>query len=369
MTRLPGTQLLVGAQALYGDLQLSPGAGTSPALGSGDGGNPVGWLPGGGLFLTHALGPTIALGLAVAGNFGLAEEYEAGWVGRYYVEESTLLGISVLPSVAWAATDTVSVGASLNAMYGVLKTGMAINSITAPDGKLSLEDQAWGVGVNVGVHYQPAPGTRLGLVYTSPVDLGFEAKPEFSGLTPALEALLASQGLLDATVSLGIEVPQGVMVSAFQQLDDRWALLCSAGWQQWSSFGKVEVGIDDTSNPTSLTHDLDYEDTWHLALGAQVRPSGAWRIDLGVGYDSGFQGSEVTPVLPANSAWRFGAGVRHQASEKVAWGLAGAYVYGGTLTVDEQSSLPVATGGRGNLSGSYENAGIFFLAASLDWRP
>ncbi len=46
MTRLDGTQVTMGAQALYGDLGFSIGQGTSPGLGNGDGGNPIGWFPG-----------------------------------------------------------------------------------------------------------------------------------------------------------------------------------------------------------------------------------------------------------------------------------------------------------------------------------
>jgi long-subunit fatty acid transport protein len=45
-------------------------------------------------------------------------------------------------------------------------------------------------------------------------------------------------------------------------------VLGSVGWQQWSKFGKVEVGVD-SSNPTSDTTDLDYDDTWHAALGVR----------------------------------------------------------------------------------------------------
>ena len=52
MTRLEGTQVLLGAQMLYGDLKFSIGSGTSPQLGTGNGGNPVGWFPGGGAFFS-----------------------------------------------------------------------------------------------------------------------------------------------------------------------------------------------------------------------------------------------------------------------------------------------------------------------------
>ena len=43
MTRLAGDQLTLGAQLLYGDLGFSIGQGTTPALGTNAGGNPVGW--------------------------------------------------------------------------------------------------------------------------------------------------------------------------------------------------------------------------------------------------------------------------------------------------------------------------------------
>src|SRR5512134_2611800 len=61
MTRLQGTQLLLGAQLLYGDLGFSIGQGTSQELGTGDGGNPVGWFPGGSMFLTHSVSPALAV--------------------------------------------------------------------------------------------------------------------------------------------------------------------------------------------------------------------------------------------------------------------------------------------------------------------
>jgi long-chain fatty acid transport protein len=48
MSRLDGVQVQVGAQALYGNLQFSPGPLTSVPNGGNNGGNALGWLPGGG---------------------------------------------------------------------------------------------------------------------------------------------------------------------------------------------------------------------------------------------------------------------------------------------------------------------------------
>src|SRR5215471_17192137 len=59
MTRLEGNQGLLGLQALYGDVKFSPGPGTSALLGNGDGGYPIGWFPGGGLFVSYSASPDL----------------------------------------------------------------------------------------------------------------------------------------------------------------------------------------------------------------------------------------------------------------------------------------------------------------------
>lgn len=368
MTRLDGTEVLLGSQLMYGDVGFSIGSGTSVLLGTGDGGNPVGWFPGGGAFVSHSVSPDLKLGIAFTGNFGLTQKYNSGWVGRYYAQESTLLGVSVLPSVAYRLDDRLSLGASLNVMYGVLQNKVMINNITGADGQLKLDDTHWGVGVNLGILYELDSRTRFGLTYNSQIDLDFAAQPEFSNLAPGVGGLLAARGLLDAPVKLGIKVPQGVMGSVFHQLDDRWALLTSVGWQQWSRFGQSQVTVD-SSNPTSLTVDLDYKDTWHAAAGAQYKLADPLLLNFGVAYDSKFQNGSTVPVsLPANAAWRFGIGVQNQSSKTFSWGIAAEYVYGGTLDVDQQSAIPVALGGRGSVVGEYPNTGLFFVAANFSWK-
>ena len=93
----------------------------------------------------------------------------------------------------------------------------------------------------------------------------------------------------------------------------------------------MEAGID-SSNPQSLTKNLNFKDTWHVAAGAQYRLDSPWRLNFGVAYDSEFQdGSNVSPMLPANWAWRFGLGAQKQESKTFSWGLAAEYVYGGNL--------------------------------------
>lgn len=171
MTQLDGTQVLVGGQLMWMNTQFSIDGATSPGLGSGDGGRVYGsngYVPGGGAFLTHRVSPDLALGFAVAGNFGSMLDYDDGWVGRYRVQDADLVGVSVMPSIAYRVNDQLSLGAGLNGMYGMFDQRVAINNAlpSLGDGRLEIDDDTWGWGANVGVLYGATPGTRLGLTYT-----------------------------------------------------------------------------------------------------------------------------------------------------------------------------------------------------------
>jgi long-chain fatty acid transport protein len=374
MTRLQGRQVLLSGQVLWANTEFSAGSGTSPLLGSEEGGRVLGsdgWFLGGGGFMSYSLSPDLKLGLALAGNFGSPLEYDKDWVGRYYVQKATMLGISFLPSIAYKVTDKLSLGAGLNAMYGIYKNQVAINNVDPrfADGRLKLDDQTWGWGANLGLLYELDPGTRLGLTWSSQIDLDFKSRAKFSNLAPGIETVFANRGLLNSKIKVGIKVPQQVMGSVFSQVNDRWAVLGSVGWQDWSEFGQVQIGVEDSTNPTNLTTDLDFKDTWHFALGAQYRLSDPWLLNFGISYDSKFQdSSDVSPLLPVNSAWRFGVGGQQQLTKTAYWGVAAEYMYGGTLDTKLQSRVPVALGGRGDLVGSYDNTGTIFLAGYYNWQ-
>ena len=374
MTRLAGTQVLAAGQVLWSSAKFSIGAGTSPALGDGDGGYVTGsngWFPGGGGFISYSVSPDLKLGFALTGNFGAPLSYDDDWVGRYYVQETTLLGISLVPSIAYKVTDKLSLGGGVTAMYGSYKNQVAINNVdpAVGDGQLKLDDTDWGWGGNLGLLYEVTSDLRLGLTWNSQVDLDFNAPAQFSNLAPGLRTVLNNRGLLNSRINVGIKVPQQLMGSVFAQLNHRWALLGSVGWQQWSKFGQVQLGIDNPYNPVRTTAELDFKDTWHFALGAQYRLSDPWLLNFGMAYDSDFQdSSDVSPLLPLNSAWRFGVGAQHQPSETFFWGVAAEYLYGGSLDTNLQSTLPVALGGRGNLVGSYDAIGTVFLALYANWK-
>lgn len=358
MSRLQGAQFQGGLQALYGSVSFTADGNTSRRLGTDSGENALGWLPAGSMFVTVPLSEKLAVGLGALSYFGLAEDYGDNWVGRYYVQKSALLGMSLTPSVSYQATDWLSVGAGLNAMYGYLDTSMAVNNVVGPDGQMSLKDGTWGFGANVGILIKAGEKTRIGLTYLSPVDLDFSDTPAFSGLGPGLSAVLASPRQLN----LGMTVPQSAMLGVYHSLNERWAVMADFGWQDWSDFGYVEAGLE---NGGTTTLALEYQDTWHGALGAQYRASEKWLFSGGVGFDSSAVDSENrTVTLPMGQMWRFGLGAQYQLSKSVNVGAATTFGWGGDMSVDQGSDQSL----RGRVSGRYNDTWYSFTSISLTWK-
>jgi long-chain fatty acid transport protein len=362
MTLLEKSELLVGVQPLYLHAEFSPDA---DATTSGSDGDASTWLPAGGLYYVHNLMPKLKIGVSAVGYFGLGLEYENDWVGRYYVQEIKLQALGVQPALAYRVTDWLSFGVGVVALYGVLEEKVAVNNIgpNQSDGRLKIEDSDWTYQVNLGVLVEPRKGTRFGLTYLSEGDLEFKDEPDFSNLGPGLEAILRAQGLLDAKIKIEFTMPQALMLSAYHELNDRWAIMGNLGWQDWSEFGKVGVTMasEDTS---SLTIDRNYKDTWHVAFGAQYRVADPWLLTAGIAYDSSMMDDEDrTPDLPMGEAWRFGLGARYDWSQNLAFGLGYTLLWSGDLDMDVNRG-PLA----GKVSGTYENVSMNFINFYLNWK-
>ena len=282
LSYLEGTQVSGGLQALLGHLEVDYDSGTN--VPGGNSGNAVGFIPGGSFFISSQVDDRWTLGFGSYSNFGLSENYDNDWSGRYYMQNSTLAGLSFVPSAAYKIDDQWSVGIGLQAMYGFLDAQLAVNNdplgiLSRPDGQLKYKSEDWGFGGNAGLIFQPKEGTRIGLSYTSKVDLDFEDDLDFSNEDPIYSALNGVNTKLD------VSVPQTATLSLYQQIDSRWAMLASAGWQDWSEFGEVYVQLDtDTQRATTL--DQEYDDTWHLSVGSQYQATEQLLWNLGVAYDS-----------------------------------------------------------------------------------
>jgi long-chain fatty acid transport protein len=360
MSRLDKMEIMGTLQPVITDMKFQPGAETTTTGAAGDGGV---FLPTGGLFYVQPLGKDWRVGLSVGSYMGLGAKYEDNWVGRYYVQESALITLNVMPSVSYRVNDWLSIGAGLMLQYAAMKTTLALNNTTfGSDGQLEYKGDSFGVGGGAGILIEPWKGTRFGLAYVSPVKQEFDDTPEFSNaVSPINRTLAATTG----QVTLKITVPQSVMFSVYSQVTDNWALMGNLGWQNWTQFGYTGISVtsNNTGSTISTTANAEYDDTFHVAVGAHYRFHPQWRVTAGFAYDTSPVGdANRTVALPMDRQLRYSAGLICELNERVTAGLAYTFIDAGSASVNQTRGL------AGTVQGDYSSNYINVIALNLAMR-
>ena len=357
MTRLDSSQMLVGLQPAYGVSKFHKDSDTTVA--GSNGGNALGFIPGMGGYFVYSATPDLKFGLSLGSDFGLSARYQSNWSGRYYSEQTELITLGAFPVAAYRINKWLSVGAGAQIIYGKLNEKTGINDVLG-GGNASIDVGADDVGYGgmAGILIEPVEGTRFGVTYTSQVKLDFKDRPKTNNLGPVLAPLLDS----GAKVDLGLTIPNQVMVSGYHDLSDSVAIMGNVVWQQWSQFGKPSLEVTSTTS-RNVTANLDYDDTWGLALGTRYKFADDWSWSVGVAFDtSPIKKSQRTPALPMDQQIRAGTGVQYALNDRITLGAAYEYLNLGSANIDR--SRPLA----GTLQGDYATNEIHFFNVTASWK-
>lgn len=231
-----------------------------------------------------------------------------------------------------------------------------------PDGYFNVHDSRFGFGGVFGVLYQLSCDTRFGIQYLTPVRLDFRAKPHFNNVGPILEGVLTNLGFIGSTLNLHVNVPQSVMLSAYHDLNPCLSLMGNLGWQQWSKFERVTISLEDLNNRT-LTSKVKYQDTWHVAIGAEWYFSEALTFSGGIAYDSSAVSNAQRPLnFLVGSQWRFGTGARWAIWDNLLLDFSSELQWQGDLKADQHK--PIA----GHVSGMFENTYALFINSNITYQ-
>lgn len=366
LTELKGTQISANGQLILGDMRFSRDSNNQ--FNGNEGGNALQYLPGASFFVSHQIDDRSAIGFGMYGNFGLALDYDDDWAGRYFNQEAAIIGVSFQPTLAHKFTDDLSIGIGPRIMYGYYRNETAINNNLlglrdSSDGQLEYKDTDVGAGINLGLLYRVSERTRIGLAYTSKIDLEFKDSPSVRKVdNPIINAALRR---LDVdSLELDMSVPQTVLLSVAQDLDPQWKLLGSLGWQDWSEFGEIGVEVDANAADVSRTANRQYKDTWHASIGTQYQATPRLRWSVGLGYDSSaVEDKDRTVDNPMGDAWRVATGINYQIEDGLDLHAAYTLVWLGDMDVDQNKSRSDTT-----LSGTYKNAALHIIGGGATWR-
>jgi long-chain fatty acid transport protein len=333
MTQLDGLRVQGAAHLLIPTSELTNTGSTTPGGGGpiagGDGGNPYQPSPVPNFFATYQFSDSLWGGFGVTAPFGLANEYDSDWFGRYDSIETDLTVIDFSPALAFKVNDALSIGGGINIQYADAKlTSAAFGGGT--EGVSTLEGDSIDFGYNLGVRYQPREGTILGASYRSAVSHELDGRISARGTTNAD---------FDVSGRADLDLPDIATFGASQAINSKWRVMGQATWFGWNNFQDITAITDQnfsilgggiTRAPGDVVSSVvqNYQTTWAYALGVEYDYSDTWTLRGGVQFDetptTDLYRTSRTP--DGDRTW-IAAGATHKLKDNLELDLAATYIF------------------------------------------
>lgn len=303
----------------------------------------------------------LTFGISLSVPAGLGSNPGDATIGRYLLEKWTLGYLSLSPAAGYRVTEHLSLGFALDLNYASYDYQSAVfNGPGQPDGTMKLKDGDFGVGARFGVLYELTPATRLGLTYRSATTSHFSSTPEFSGLTPQRQSILAAAGILTRSVNLESRFPQAVIAGAYHEFSSGACATLDVAWLDFSQFGLTQASVGNISITTS---DSKYNNIWAGTAGLSWPLSGGWTARAGAAYaSSGVSNANRSFTLRLDRIWGVGAGALYRWSRQKSVEV--------SLTYYDLGDAPVSAGvpAVGSLYAAYSTNYAVGLNFSFRWE-
>ena len=333
-----------------------PGQAPAPIGGNQVSKDPInnGFVPSGAI--AYGITPQIALGLVVASPFSFTTNYESASWARYTADKTKLRTYDIAPSIAFAPTPNISVGASLNVVktYASLSNSLPNLSPLLPDGHQTLEGDGWDVGYTIGGQFRSGP-ISLGVSYKSKVRHKLRGTLTTAGL---LGPLAAQNRQINA--SAGFDTPWQIDFGARFAVTDKLTLNAQINRFGWSKFDTIDLGA-----PLNVAIPENYRNTWSYAGGVDYKVTPAWTLRGGVQYDQ-------TPTrdgardarVPDGNRWNFALGTSYELKPGMTVDLAANYLTVKDVPIDRTTAAYAGTAAQTPIlvNGRLDNAHVVVLA-------
>ncbi|SQD78137.1 OmpP1/FadL family transporter [Moritella yayanosii] len=285
------------------------------------------------MYYIQPINETWAVGLAMFSGYGMVSEHEGDYAVGAGAGTTDLLTFNINPSVSFKATDELSLGLGVSAVYAKATLERNLGDLTSVYGRSAsdqlflLEGDAWDYGWNVGALYEFSDNNRIGLAYRSQVDVEFEG--DFTGVT--------SRGKKIST-TLAIPLPATAEISGYHKVTPKIALTYSALWTQWSKFTELEAYSDQctfTTTPTEcFKKEEHYDDNIRYSVGAEFYV-GNTTLRAGFAFDE--QAGETTLSIPDTDRYWYTMGATYELDQTLSFDFALAYVFTKEIKFEEST--------------------------------
>lgn len=383
MTDLAGPEFSLGVNLIsptsyYSDrgsrVSSVPGTGgASVPLSGNDGGDPFDYATVPNVYFAFPLSEDKKFwaGIGVTAPFGLANEYEDDYAGRYDSTENQLTTIDVAPSVAYAPWDFLSMGFGINIQQADAKLESAVPSpitaggpVPATDGLTDLSGDDVTVGFNAGLIVKPFDSTRMGAHYRQGISHTLEGRL----ITRIPRDVPGVGGTFTRTGGKAeLDLPSIISFGISQQVNERLKILFSATWHEWQNFDDIVVQLDNGASSQALQN---YRNTWAFALGARYQMSDKLMLKAGFQYDpTPTQDHFRSTRIPDGDRTWITTGAAYDFNDKLSLDLGAAYIHVSQESILLDGTVPIGGGASTtyNLRGEVEGS-VGIAAAALRYR-
>jgi long-chain fatty acid transport protein len=354
MTELDGTQVEAGATF------IRPGQTVTTVTPVGEISNKAEskwWIPPH-AYATHKINNKLWAGVGIFSRYGLGIDYDDSWAGRYNVQDATIKSLDINPSVAFKATDRLSLAAGVRAESFDFELYKAIpasptNMSLATDSQLHIQGDSWGVGYNFGAFFKATDWLAFGLSYDSQVK--HEIEGDYTLTTP--------RGTFSGDGSGDITTPGIIRLGTSVKATDKLKVNAGVVYTMWSSYDELAIDFNPPllgKVPSSVT-EKDWQDTFRWQLGAEYALTETWALRAGYIYDcTPDPDGNADYIVPANDRNLVSLGVGYKQGD---FFCDLAYTY--LMIMDRDITGRPA---EGVLSGSFEDGDAHMIGVSAGFK-
>lgn len=375
---VPGRQIEVGTTMVYGEREIDLNSGNTEKADRD-------WQFPSSFYYTHNAGERFAAGLGVFFPFGLANEWDNDYEGRYIGTSAEMFSMNINPAMSVRVNDKLSLAAGIDLVYIDADLRAMINQSVVsallppmlggpvmellPDVEQKYTGDGWGHGFNLGALYKVTERVSIGAAYRSKVDVDLGGDLEFNGSDPRLALLFR-----DTEADSEIELPAQFVVGVATKVTDALIVEVGARWEDWESNNQLDLDLQTPFlNQSTLTVDRDWQSTWTYNIGANYRLSDTVGLNAGYLYgENPVPTSTFEPIIPDSDVHLFTVGTDLAFGQ---WLVSAAFGYeyhesrekkNGATVNDPLGSLaagtPVSTA-----DGDYDTD-IYLVALSVGYR-
>lgn len=338
-------------------------------------------------YYVRDINPKLKFGLGINAPFGLATEYDRGWIGRYHAVESDMQTVNINPVLSYKPNERFSVAGGISIQYIKVLLSNAIDSSSlclalapascaalglnvpgtaAVDSFVENEGDGWSYGFNLGLMWKPVPSTTLGFAYRSEVEHELSGNADFQR-SAQLNALLGASGstlLTDTKIKAATTLPASASVSLSHQASPTVTLLADVTWTGWSSFDKLEIDFANPAQANGLTTE-NWRNTMRYSVGANWQARANLKLRAGVAHDGAPVPSDIrrTPRIPDGSRTWLAVGASYAHDRQLSLDLGYAHLFVGDTAINNTTEGAIAH----NLTGTYESS-VDILSMQANWK-